>query len=186
MKQSRNSIMRGMSGSLGEELVFRQRAGKTVVCLPPVPREDNPTEEQLTIRSKFHEASRYAKTAIANPTLKAQYKAKAELGTSAYNVAFADFFRAPVILNVDASNYSGAPGNTILIEAIDDFKVQSVRVTILTAGGDVLETGTAVANPESSGYWTYTITASNPDRSGVVRIQVSDLPGNVTTREVSL
>ena len=186
MKQSRNSIMRGMSGSLGEELVFRQRAGKTVVSLPPVPREDNPTEDQLTIRSKFNEACRYAKTAIANPALKAEYKAKAELGTSAYNTAFADFFRAPVILNVDTTNYSGVIGNTILIEATDDFKVQSVQVTIFTAAGNLLETGSASANPGSSDYWTYTITASNPDGSGVVRVQVSDLPGNVTARELSL
>lgn len=186
MKQSRNSIMRGASGSLGEELVFRQRAGKTVMSLPPIPREDNPTEDQLTNRSKFNEASRYARTAIANPALKAAYRAKAEPGVSAYNVAFADFFRSPVILNVNVSNYTGVPGSTILIEATDDFKVQSVQVSILTTAGDILETGTAVASPESSDYWTYTATASNPDGSGVVSIQVSDLPGNVTTRELSL
>ncbi len=34
MKQVRNSIMRGASGSLGDELVFWQRAGKTVVSNP--------------------------------------------------------------------------------------------------------------------------------------------------------
>lgn len=179
--------MRGSSGSLGEELVFRQRAGKTVVSLPPAPREDNPTADQLEIRSKFQEASRYAKTAIANPALKAAYRLKAELGTSAYNVAFADFFRAPVILKVDPTNYTGSPGSVILIEATDDFKVQSVQVSIINAAGDVLEAGNAVANPESADFWTYTATTSNPDgASGIVKVQVSDLPGNVTTQELSL
>lgn len=187
MKQNRNSIMRGASGALGEELVFRQRAGKTVISLPPAPREDNPTGDQVEVRSKFKDANRYAKAACADPVLKVAYKAKARPGMSAFNVAMVDFFKAPEIIEVDAGNYTGLSGEPILILATDDFKVQAVKVTILNIAGDEIESGTALAHPESDDFWTYTTTATNPDgASGVIKVQVSDLPGNVTTQELSL
>jgi hypothetical protein len=188
MKQNRNSIMRGTSGALGEELVFRQRAGKTVICLPPVPREDNPTDKQVEIRSKFKEANRYAKQATADPALNVAYKAKARAGMSAFNVAMVDFFKAPEIIEVDISIYTGLAGEPILIVATDDFKVKSVQVSIINAStGDVLESGAAMAHPESDDFWTYTTTVTNPDgASGIVKVEVSDLPGNVTKRELSI
>lgn len=85
--------MRGASGALGDELVFKQRAGKTVISLPQPPRIDNPTNAQLAVRSKFREAERYAKAVIADPVLKATYLARAEAGVSAYNMAISDFLR---------------------------------------------------------------------------------------------
>ncbi|WP_343306732.1 hypothetical protein AAHN97_06430 [Chitinophaga niabensis] len=187
MKQNRNSIMRGASGALGEELVFRQRAGKTVISLPPVPREDNPTGDQVEVRSKFKEANRYAKTATADPALKVAYKAKARPGMSAFNVAMVDFFKAPEILEVDVTTYTGLSGEPILIMATDDFKVKSVKVSILNIEGEEIESGEAMAHPESDDFWTYTTTAANPDgASGIIKVEVSDLPGNLTKRELSL
>ena len=187
MKQNRNSIMRGASGALGEELVFRQRAGKTVISLPPAAREDNPTNDQVEVRGRFKDANRYAKTATADPVLKAAYKAKARPGTTAFNVAMVDFFKAPEILEVDISNYTGLAGEPILILATDDFRVQSVMVSIINAVGDVIESGAAMVHPESDDFWTYTTIATNPDgASGAVKVQVSDLPGNVTTQELSI
>ena len=185
MKQRRNSIMRGMSGALGEELVFRQRAGKTVVSLPPISREDDPTDKQQEVRTKFQEATRYAKTALANPDLKAAYKAKSPLGASAYNTAFADYFRAPEILNVDITGYNGIVGDTIHVIATDDFKVKAVQVTILDGAGAILETGAAVADAENDDSWVYTITVSNPD-GYLDKVEASDLPGNKTVKDQNL
>jgi hypothetical protein len=185
MKQTRNSIIRGTSGALGEELVFRQRAGKTVMSLPAIPREDNPTNKQVGIRGKFKDANRYAKMVLEDPALKAAYKAKAPLGTSAQNLALADFFKAPEILDIDLSSYTGAIGSTILIEATDDFKVKSVQVSIISGSGEVMETGAAVVNPGSGDFWTYTATTGS-DGAAMVKVDVSDLPGNVTTQELSL
>lgn len=94
MKQENNSIMRGASGALGKELIFRQRAGKTIISLPPAPRPDAPTEKQLAIRDRFREAVRYAKKVIADPALKAIYQAKAKPGSSAFNTAITERLQA--------------------------------------------------------------------------------------------
>lgn len=186
MKQIRNSIMRGASGALGDELVFRQRAGKTVISLPAVAREYTPSTEQLEVRNKFLEASRYAKTVLADPALKEAYAAKSPLGTSAFNTALADFFKAPVIVSVDTGNYNGSAGGTIAVMATDDFKVSSVRISIIDADGAILEEGFAVAGAPGSDLWTYT-TLNSVDIAGAkVSVQTYDLPGNVTIQETAL
>lgn len=178
--------MRGASGALGEELVFRQRAGKTVISLPPIVKVYAPTTDQLEVRNKFLEASRYAKTVIANPALKEAYTSKSVAGTSAYNTAIADFFRAPVIVATDAGNYNGAAGGTILVQATDDFKVQSVQVSILDANDEVLEEGFATASADSPDLWTYTALSSVSITGAKLKVQARDLPGNVTTQEITL
>jgi hypothetical protein len=187
MKQKNNRVMRGASGALGDELVFRQRAGKTVISVPQLPRLDNPTEKQKAVRIKFEAASQYATTAIANADLKEAYQAKAKRGMSAYNVALTDFFKAPVVTGIDISNYSGSPGDTIQVLATDDFKVQAVRVSILNAAGAIVEEGAAIAAPDANDRWIYTATTANAAAAGgKVSVQASDLPGNVTTAEQAL
>lgn len=83
--------MRGASGALGKELVFKQRAGKTVICLPSKPPKDPPTACQQMTRTKFREAVLYAKTALADPLIKASCAARAKAGQTATNVAVADY-----------------------------------------------------------------------------------------------
>ncbi|WP_343702935.1 hypothetical protein [Chitinophaga sp.] len=187
MKQFNNSIMRGASGALGDELVFRQRAGKTVISKPAAWRPDNPTEDQADVRNRFQLASRYAKIVLSNAALKAAYKKAADPGVSAFNKAIADYFTPPVIREADAANYSGSPGSTIRIHATDDFQVQSVYVTITNAAGNVAEEGQAVPVPGEKDIWLYTATASNADPTGgMVKVQVNDLPGNATVQELAL
>lgn len=187
MRQDRNSIMRGSSGALGDELVFRQRAGKTIISLPPVFEPGEPTAKQQAVREKFREAIRYTKIALSTPGVKEAYQAKAGAGISAHNLAFADFFKAPVVTEIDISNYSGSPGDTIRVLATDDFKVQAVRVSILNAAGTVVEEGAAIAAPEGKDFWIYTATVANAaPAGGKVSVQASDLPGNVTTAEQAL
>jgi hypothetical protein len=184
MRQKRNSIMKGASGALGDELVFRQRAGKTVISLPAVLGPDDPTDEQLGIRERFRNAIRYAKMVLADPALKEMYQARVTPGVSAYNLAFADHFKSPVITGIDLSNYSGSPGNTIRIGATDDFKVEAVQVSIFNAAGTVVEEGAAVVSPETGDVWIYTATAANATLAGgKVTVKASDRPGNVTTQE---
>jgi hypothetical protein len=177
--------MRGASGALGDELVFRQRAGKTVISLPVVRRVDQRTEEQLMFRERFRQAVMYARKVVADPAQKALYQAIAKPGVPAYNMAFRDRFKAPVITGIDIGNYSGSPGDVIRIGAVDDFRVERVQVTILNAAEAIVEEGFAVAAPE--GTWIYTATNANVILAGgKVLIQVSDLPGNITTGEEPL
>lgn len=128
----------------------------------PIPRVDDPTPPQQDIRTKFQEAGRYAKIATSNPAIKAAYKSKTPNVTSAYNTAVADYFKASEIINVDTTGYNAATGGTIIVLATDDFKVQSVQVSILDEAGVILRTGEAAVNPENEESWTHMISQSTP------------------------
>lgn len=87
---------------------------------------------------------------------------------------------APKIKEVDLNNYTGQPGSTIRIRAIDDFKVKSVSVTITNDDGSLVEKGNAAIS--SNGVdWIFTATANNANLSGdKIVIRASDIPGNIT------
>ena len=63
MAHANNSLITGkFRGSLGKELVFRDREGKTIVAKSPKSRSCDPTDAQAEIQEKFLVASRYAKS----------------------------------------------------------------------------------------------------------------------------
>ncbi|HUP10578.1 MAG TPA: hypothetical protein VM187_00150, partial [Niastella sp.] len=49
-----------------------------------------------------------------------QKKAKTKSGTTAYNIAFADYLKAPVVRSIDTSLYKGTAGTTIVVDARDN------------------------------------------------------------------
>jgi hypothetical protein len=137
-------------------------------------------EEQKEHQRLFQRAILYGKTAIADAGMKAGYQQKAKPGQSAFNVAVADFFNAPVIDHIDLSNYAGKVGDTIQVRVYDDFVVKEVRVRITNADGSIVEEG--AAQTDAIGYeWTYVATQANESLDGDrIEIFVSDTPGNVT------
>jgi hypothetical protein len=62
-----------------------------------IDQEAEPIDTQLTVREKFQQAAIYGRSVVSNPQLKAEYKAVAKPGQSAYNVAVADFFALPIL-----------------------------------------------------------------------------------------
>ena len=116
-----NVIVKGASGKFGRQIVFSQRAGKTIMSKPPV-RTAPPTTKQKEQQAKFARAAAYAKNALLDPSLKADYTAEAKKrqDVSAYNMAMTDYLRPPVITNVDHSAYTGTATNQkIIITATD-------------------------------------------------------------------
>jgi len=93
-KQTNNVVTHGLSGKVGDLLVFSQRGGKTVVGKVPQKRKSD-TEQQKEHRRKFQRAVLYAKSALADPELREAYGKSAKTGQNGYNVAVADFFNAP-------------------------------------------------------------------------------------------
>ena len=185
-KQTNNVVTHGLSGKVGDLLVFRQRAGKTVVAKAP-PKRKVTTEQQKEQQRKFQRAVLYAKSVIADSAgMGAVYNKAAKKGLTAYNVAVADFFHAPDIQNIDVSGYTGQPGDIIRIEITDDFAVKEVKVTITNADGSLVEKG--FATPDAVGYlWIYTATATNDSLDGdKIEITASDLPGNVTQEAINV
>src|SRR5215831_2366790 len=138
MARSKNNVVtHGLSGTVGNLLVFAQRAGKTVVRNFPRASDIGPTPNQEAIRAKFKKAVKYAKTALADPALKKMYADKAGPGQFATNMAVADYFTPPVIQDPDLSTYTGAAGITIKVPVTDDFQVKSVKFIISHPDGSL-------------------------------------------------
>ncbi|MXV53060.1 hypothetical protein GS399_18980 [Pedobacter sp. HMF7647] len=186
MAQSKNNIVtHGLSGKVGDLLVFSQRNGKTIVGKVPTHSGES-TEGQKQVQQKFQQAVFYAKAAMANPETKAMYQPEAKDGKTIYNVAIADFFDAPDIQTVDFSAYHGQPGDVINIQVTDSFKVKAVSVTITNEDGSVVEQGEAQS--ASDGYnWLFTATQVNDSLSGdKITVRAKDMAANLSVKELAV
>jgi hypothetical protein len=183
-KSLNNVITHGLSGKVGDLLIFSQRGGKTIVSTAPR-KSGKESEAQKEHRRKFQQAVLYGKAATADPATAELYAAKSGAQKrQPLNVAVADFFNAPDIEHIDISGYAGRPGDTIRIFVTDDFTVSSVTVSITNADGSPVEEGAATP----AGYlWLYTATAANDTLAGDrILLTASDLPGNIATEEQTL
>lgn len=185
-KSNNNVVTFGLSGKIGDLLIFRQRDGKTIVAKIPQTKNE-PSDKQVAQRRQFQKAVLYAKAAVAGEETAALYEAKAkQKKRHPFQVAVADFLKAPDITHIDLTGYTGKAGDAIRIEVSDDFIVKQVSVTITNADGTLVETGDAVQ--DAVGYqWTYTATQTNDNLDGDrIVIRASDTAGNITGNEQKL
>lgn len=171
-----NIVMQGAKGTLGNQLIFKKdKAGRTIISVMPTFDEDRAFSlAQQVQQQAFREAAAYAKDQTENPI----YLAKAE-GTplNAYNVAVADWFNRPQILEVDLSGWMGAAGELIRMRAQDDVLVEGVTVTISDGDGVVLESGQA--SEGGALWWEYAPSGDFTGQQVTVTIAARDLPGHV-------
>jgi hypothetical protein len=180
-KQKGNVVTHGLSGKIGDLLVFSRRGGQTVVS-KVAERTAPPSEKQKEQRKRFQQAVIYAKAATASPEDKAVYES-AKTGKTPFNAAVADFLNAPDINGIDLSGYRGQAGDVIKVWASDDFAVKSVKVSIINDDGSLVEEGDALPDV-SRQVWTYTATQNNDNLDGdKIVVSASDLPGNITVSE---
>jgi hypothetical protein len=146
--------MRGKVGDLG----FKRFENQTVVARVPDHVHQPNSAAQLAVREKFRQATVYAKAAIADPAIKALYAEKAKAKhVPTFALMIADFFKAPVIDDVDLSAYTGATGSVIRVRATDDFEVTGVSVQLREPDtGDPIDGGDAVK--ATDGTWVATTT----------------------------
>lgn len=181
----KNLVTKGLSGILGGTLVFRNVGEKTVVGIAPTTTKEA-SLAQKNQRERFQQAVFYAKAQMADPITKAEYESHTEGtgGPSAYNIAVADFFSAPDIVEIDLSKYLGKKGDTIRIRVTDDFKVKSVSVEISNDKGS--EKGNAVMQDNKLD-WIYTTPEDNVSVVGnKIVVKAYDMPGNETKEEKTL
>jgi len=179
-----NPIVDGASGRFGNNLVFRKRGNVTVLAVRPSVSDRVPSEQQMAQRFLFAEASFYARGVLSDPLLKAEYQAKAKGGQSAYNVAFKDFLTAPVLHQVDWSNYTGAIGSVLTCRITDVLAVVTVKVSLFDANGVLVEEGLAIQSSLKLD-WVYTATVAHTPVTGTrIMVQMTDTPGNVYSEEV--
>lgn len=101
------------------------------------------TESQKKENNRFKHAMDYARSQMAGPVAKAEYKAKVKGLQRAINMAIADFYHPPAIKSIDLALCHGRQNDPVTIKAVDDFKVVKVTVTILDKQGIIVESGNA-------------------------------------------
>jgi hypothetical protein len=178
-----NPVFVQVKGKVGD-LVFKQYGEALVMARTPHANGHEATPAQVAVRERFREAALYGKLALAQPAVRQVYAAAArEQGKPVTSLTIADFFHAPVVDRLEVSGYTGQAGETIVVQAHDDFEVTGVTVQIAAAGGQLVENGPASQNPPDSGRWTYTAQQTVSNITGVqVTATATDRPGNVGTR----
>ena len=180
-----NHVTEGLSGKLGKRLYFRRgKGGKTILATRPVyPEDREPTENQAAQHTAFKRAIAYAKGAKDQPLY-----VKLAKGTDAtpYNLAVADWFGQPEVLEIDASAWTGQSGQPIFIQAIDDTRVTNVTVVIHN-NGTIFEQGEAVPANGDGLTWIYTTTTNVPTSPApVLDANAYDLARNFGSSSIQL
>jgi hypothetical protein len=181
-----NILLQGFSGTIGKSLTFRQIGGQTFVSNYQKAPTGEPTEKAVAARTRFAEATAYARRVVKDPELKAMYQAKVQGGQRAFNIAVMDAMQPPVVENIQVENFQGRAGNEIKVRATDDFKVDKVVISVYSHTGELLEQGNAGLK-ENSDHWIYHLTQNIPVLAGSkITAVASDLPGNSGSSEMHI
>src|SRR5688572_21939126 len=90
---SNNSILAGISGALGKEVVFKKYANGTVVSKMPDMSGVKPSPGQSSRREIFQQAVYYAKSINNDPELKKAYAGKLKEGENVFNAALKEYLK---------------------------------------------------------------------------------------------
>ncbi len=180
-----NPVTRGFSGTLGEDLIFRQVKSETRYAQRnTLPRTVTP--KMLAVRQKFTDATMGAKGALADPATKDHYEKMAVLqeASSAYAAAVTDFLAEPKIGGIYTGAYYGEIGNNITIIPELFGKVTGVEVALYRADGSLLESGAAT---EVNYAFIYKTQVVNPQVEGTkIVLTAKDRVRKTLTREFIL
>jgi hypothetical protein len=180
-KVNRNVVIDGAQGRLGRQLLLkRDKAGRTILSAKPVFDPDRVfTPAQQAQQLAFRQAVAYALSMRDNPLY-----ARLAAGTprTPRNIAIADWFHPPEILELDLDRYTGHAGQLIRVKAVDNVRVETLTLSISAADGTPLEQGPATR--VDGLYWEYLTTASAAgSRPLRVLACAQDLPGHTTRLE---
>ncbi|MDR2907962.1 MAG: hypothetical protein LBU91_08250 [Bacteroidales bacterium] len=183
MAKSKNNVLtHGLSGKIGDLLVFYERNGKTIVAKRPTVNWER-SEKQKEHCCRFQKASHYAKIAQHEEIY---INAAAKQGRRPYNLALTDAFHVPEIEKIDHSNYSGKVNDKIIITVTDNFQVKEVTVRIINSNNLLVEEGKATPS-KIDDEWIYIATKVNNKQIGCrIEVLASDIPGNISLFEKGL
>ena len=179
-----NMATQGLSGRVGM-FVFRQRNGKTIVS-PRPSISKMVSAAQQGIRNIFKMATAYAKAVMNNPVLLAFYNSKLKPGLTVFNLALADYCKAPEIGTIDTAAYNGTVGSSIKVAATDNGKVDSVKLKINRADGSLVEEGHATPFGDGIHYVFIAGVANDSPPGSVISDEATDMAGRTSVKSVSL
>ncbi len=184
MARATNALTQGISGKVGG-LVFRQQAdgSPAVIAAAPKPQNRKPHPREAANQQGFREAAAFGNQVMRDPELRPHYAARQTPKLrSPYHVALADARNPPRIVAYAAPTLPLAPGQTIRVQATDDFEVTRVWVQLEAPNGTLLEEGEAIppstANPAD--WWHYAVQGMVEAGSRLVATAY-DRPRNATT-----
>jgi hypothetical protein len=173
-----NKLIDNISGRVGD-LIFYQADGQNLSRTVPQATLEERSVKQEANSGRFTAAQRYAATALADPALKAAYKALCRGHQNPRNLAIRDAMRPPVVGSIHLEGYAGKPGQVVQVKATDDFRVAEVKVTIRGPQGELIEEGLAELKSDK-GDWCYTARMEVPSGQTVsVTAAAKDNPGNM-------
>jgi hypothetical protein len=171
-----SKLIESLSGRVGD-FVFYQADGQTLSrTMPEVTAER--TEKQKATAGRFLAAQQYAARALADPALKAAYKAACRGHQNPRNLAIRDAMRPPAVDSINLDGYMGKPGQVVRVKATDDFRVVEVKVTVRGPAGELIEEGLAGLS-SAEGEWRYSTQVEVPTGQTLsVTAVARDNPGN--------
>lgn len=174
-------LIERISGRVGD-LVFRTYGRKVVLSQMPEASSRPPSPAQVAQRERFRRATFYGRRVLADPDARAFYEGLAvRREKPLLSVAVADFLNAPEVDVIDASAYTGAVGDPIVIHAHDDVEVTEVHVTLRDADGLELEAGAATFD---AWRWVYAAQTDVPSGTVVtITARAFDRPGHAGEAE---
>ena len=157
----KNDLTPGLRGKFGDQFLFR----KTTIALRRFEASGVTTEAQRQQREKFRLATLYAKRCMLTPELKAEYdKIGRTYGNGAFAAAVTDFLKSITVDAILTNSYSGQAGFPLTVMVNDIHKMKTMKVTLESASGQVIEEGNAAFMPGSSGYcYVTTVDIANVD-----------------------
>jgi hypothetical protein len=169
-----NNLVEGLSGVLGNTLVFRNLRGKTVVSIRPrAPRRQS--EEQRKNRDRFKNAAFFAKACMLDPQKKQYYQVQARKLAlpNAYTAAITDFMRRPAV------NAVTRKGERMMVQAgKNGFTLASVEV-VVTDSNVTLATYKANLSNGCKNEWVAHLPVEMQRHNPNVMIVIEDQAGNI-------
>jgi hypothetical protein len=175
IQHSFNAISTGARGKFNKQVVMYFRYGKQIIAKAPVKRPGRGTDAQERTKASFREGAAWSATVRKSPAMHAIYKAGLHDALNVHNLAIADYLQAPVIHGVAVEDRG------ILVSATDNFKVAGVTVKLFNRNGELIESGKAVQEDDTT--WLYAPRREQLDGCRIV-VSVKDLPGNEAVREL--
>ena len=169
-KTNRNFLTFNYAGKVGKQYSLRNRGDQSIIASLPKKSRKSSSDQELTQQN-----------------VKDNFQRAVRKGTqSAFNVAFLDAYKGPRLKDLRTDEYEGVAGNPITVEALDNFRVKSVKFTLFSPDGTKLEEGEG-KQAVSSFQWVYTTQVANPSVTGTkLKITAKDIPDNMTVLEVVL
>lgn len=91
MARLKSDLLKGLTGAIGKQLVFKKYGDKTVVTSYPDMTKVKPSELQEVNRNGFAGAVAYARGINNDPVKKAEYLKRVKVGETVYQFALKEY-----------------------------------------------------------------------------------------------